>query len=65
MGTISQYIRPEVLQYGAFVFVLVLTLGGALVAVLPKNIVYNVMGLATSLIGVAGIWYWLENRRRR
>ena len=59
MGTISQYIRPEVLQYGAFVFVLALTFGGALVAVLPRNIVYNVMGLATSLVGVAGIFLFL------
>ena len=59
MGTISQYIRPEVLQYGAFAFVLILTFGGALIAVLHKNIVYNVMGLATCLVGVAGIFLFL------
>ncbi|MBI4776741.1 MAG: NADH-quinone oxidoreductase subunit J [Deltaproteobacteria bacterium] len=59
MGTISQYIRPEVLQYGAFAFILLLTFGGALLAVLHKNIVYNVMGLVTSLLGVAGIFLFL------
>lgn len=47
--------------YAAFGFVLLLTLGGALVAVLPKNIVQNVFGLALSLSGVAGLYVFLNS----
>jgi NADH-quinone oxidoreductase subunit J len=47
--------------YAAFGFVLCLTLGGALVAVLPRNIVQNVFGLALSLTGVAGIYVFLNS----
>ena len=56
---IAQYIRPEVIAYLAFGLVLLLVFGGALIAVLPKNIIYNVFGLATSLIGVAGLFIFL------
>jgi NADH-quinone oxidoreductase subunit J len=55
----GQYIRPEVLAWAAFFFVLLLTFAGALIAVLPKSIIHNVFGLATSLIGVAGIFIFL------
>jgi NADH-quinone oxidoreductase subunit J len=56
---IAQYIRPEVVAYLAFGLVLVLIFGGALLAVLPKNIIHNVFGLATSLVGVAGLFIFL------
>lgn len=56
---IAQYIRPEVVAYAAFGFTLVLVFGGALLAVLPKNIIHNVFGLATSLVGVAGLFIFL------
>lgn len=58
-AVMGQYIRPEVLAYAAFFFVLLLTFAGALIAVLPKSIIHNVFGLATSLIGVAGIFIFL------
>ena len=56
---IAQYIRPEVVAYGAFGLTLLLVFGGALLAVLPKNIIHNVFGLATSLVGVAGLFIFL------
>jgi NADH-quinone oxidoreductase subunit J len=49
------------MSYAAFGFVLCLTLGGALVAVLPRNIVQNVFGLALSLTGVAGVYVYLNS----
>lgn len=51
----------QAMSYAAFGFVLCLTLGGALVAVLPRNIVQNVFGLALSLTGVAGIYVYLNS----
>jgi NADH-quinone oxidoreductase subunit J len=56
---IANYIRPEVLAWSAFVLMQILTFGGALLAVLPKNIIHNVFGLATSLVGVAGLFIFL------
>jgi NADH-quinone oxidoreductase subunit J len=55
----ATYIRPEVIAWVAFSLMLVLALGGALVAVLPKSIIHNVLGLATSLVGVAGLFIFL------
>lgn len=55
----AEYIRPEVVGYLCFFIVLALTFGGALLAVLPKNIIYNVFGLANSLVGVAGLFIFL------
>jgi len=51
----------QALGHAAFGFVLCLTFGGALVAVLPRNIVQNVFGLALSLTGVAGIYVYLNS----
>jgi NADH:ubiquinone oxidoreductase subunit 6 (subunit J) len=56
---IAQFIRPEVVAYIAFGLTLILVFGGALLAVLPKNIIHNVFGLATSLVGVAGLFIFL------
>lgn len=55
----AHYVTPEALAWGAFLLVLGLVFGGALLAVLPKNIIHNVFGLATSLIGVAGLFIYL------
>ncbi len=55
----ATYIRPEVIAYASFALVLALTLGGALMAVLPKSIIHNVLGLAVSLVGVAGLFIFL------
>lgn len=59
MGTLAAYIHPEVVAWAAFAFVLFLVFGGALIAVIPKNLVQNVVGLATSLVGVAGLFIFL------
>ena len=58
-AVMGQYIRPEVVAYAAFGFVLTLIFLGALIAVLPRNIIYNVFGLATCLVGVAGLFIFL------
>lgn len=55
----AEYVRPEVLAWVSFLFVLALVFGGALLAVLPKNIIHNVFGLATCLVGVAGLFIFL------
>lgn len=59
MGEITRYIDPSVVGWITFIFVVGLTVIGALIAVLMKNIVYNVFGLATCLIGVAGLFIFL------
>ncbi len=51
----------DALNLAAFGFVVTLVLGGALLAVLPRNIVQNVFGLALSLTGVAGIYVYLNS----
>ena len=55
----AQYIRPEVVAWAAFILVLLLTFVGALIAVLPRNIIHNVFGLATCILGVAGLFIFL------
>jgi len=45
----------------AFLIVVALTLVGALIAVGARNIFHNVLGLALSLIGVAGIFVYLNS----
>jgi NADH:ubiquinone oxidoreductase subunit 6 (subunit J) len=45
----------------AFFLVVGLTLAGALIAVGARNIFHNVLGLALSLIGVAGIFVYLNS----
>ncbi|MEW6265686.1 MAG: NADH-quinone oxidoreductase subunit J [Thermodesulfobacteriota bacterium] len=59
MGTLAQYLPPDFLASAAFILILVMVFGGALIAVLPKNLVQNVTGLAVSLIGVAGLFIYL------
>lgn len=55
----GQYIRPEAVAWAAFILVVGLTFAGALIAVLPRNIIYNVFGLATCILGVAGLFIFL------
>ena len=49
------------LATGAFLVVLGMTVLGALIAVGARNIFHNVLGLALSLIGVAGIFIYLNS----
>ena len=43
----------------AFWIIVGLTIGGAVIAVFPRNILYNVLGLVLALSGVAGIFLYL------
>jgi NADH:ubiquinone oxidoreductase subunit 6 (subunit J) len=45
----------------SFLGVLILTFGGALIAVGARNIFHNVLGLALSLFGVSGIFLYLNS----
>ena len=49
----------ETLAHAAFWVVVGLTLTGAGIAVFPRNILYNVLGLALALTGVAGLFLYL------
>lgn len=55
----SQYLPPELLFYGGLLLVVFLACAGALVAVLPRNIIYSVFGLVMCLTGVAGLYIFL------
>ena len=43
----------------AFWITIALTVAGASIAVFPRNILYNVLGLALSLAGIAGLYLFL------
>lgn len=45
----------------SFLLILAMTLGGALIAVGARNIFHNVLGLAVSLFGVAGLFIFLNS----
>jgi NADH-quinone oxidoreductase subunit J len=45
----------------SFLLVVAMTLGGAFIAVGARNIFHNVLGLALSLFGVAGIFLYLNS----
>ena len=52
-------IGTESIAQMAFWIVVGLTFGGAVIAVFPRNILYNVLGLALALAGVAGLYLYL------
>ncbi len=54
-GILSQGFLPQL----AFVILVALTFCGAAIAVFHKNILYNVLGLAVALSGVAGLYVYL------
>ncbi|MBM4289000.1 MAG: NADH-quinone oxidoreductase subunit J [Deltaproteobacteria bacterium] len=45
----------------SFLLILTVTFGGALIAVAGRNIFHNVLGLALSLFGVAGLYLYLNS----
>ncbi|MEW6387717.1 MAG: NADH-quinone oxidoreductase subunit J [Thermodesulfobacteriota bacterium] len=57
----SSLISPQSMASGAFILVLGITVLGALIAVAAKNIFHNVLGLALALIGVAGVFLYLNS----
>jgi NADH-quinone oxidoreductase subunit J len=59
MNSLQNLVEPEILAHIGFAAVVTVTFMGALFAVLPRNILYNVLGLALSLVGVAGLFLYL------
>jgi NADH-quinone oxidoreductase subunit J len=55
----AQYLPPELLFYGGLLFMVFLACAGALIAILPRNIIYSIFGLIMSLTGVAGLYIFL------
>ncbi len=61
MNFLSGLITPQAAATLAFFLVVALTLVGALIAVAARNIFHNVLGLAVSLFGVAGLFLYLNS----
>jgi len=61
MKFIGDFLTPQGLATVAFFLVVGLTLLGALIAVAARNIFHNVLGLALSLMGVAGLFLYLNS----
>ena len=53
------FLSTESFAQVAFWIVVGFTIGGACIAVFPRNILYNVLGLALALAGVAGLYLFL------
>jgi NADH-quinone oxidoreductase subunit J len=59
MNSVQSLIQPDFLAQAGFAGVVAITFAGALIAVLPRNILYNVLGLIVCLTGVAGLFLYL------
>lgn len=59
--TLAGIFSVETAAQGAFWVVVGLTLAGAVIAVFPRNILYNVLGLVLALTGVAGLYLFLNS----
>ncbi len=55
------FLSPQGIATIAFFLVVAMTLVGALIAVAARNIFHNVLGLVLSLIGVAGLFLYLNS----
>jgi NADH-quinone oxidoreductase subunit J len=62
MTTISDFIPPILVAQAAFWLLVLFTLLGALIAVSVPKIVHNILGLALSMFGVAGIYLFLGSQ---
>ncbi len=61
MTLLSSLFSPQGLATVAFFMVVAITLLGAIIAVAARNIFHNVLGLALALIGVAGLFLYLNS----
>jgi NADH:ubiquinone oxidoreductase subunit 6 (subunit J) len=61
MKPLAFLLSPQGIATAAFLMVVAITLLGALIAVLARNIFHNVLGLALSLLGVAGLFLYLNS----
>jgi NADH-quinone oxidoreductase subunit J len=55
----SILVGTETFALAAFWIIVGMTIGGATIAVFPRNIVYNVLGLILALSGIAGLYLYL------
>jgi NADH-quinone oxidoreductase subunit J len=62
MTTIADIIPPILVAQTIFWLMVVLTLAGAVLAVLPLKIVHNILGLALAMFGVSGIYLYLGSQ---
>jgi len=62
MTTLADFIPPIIVAQGAFWLIVVVTLAGALLAVIPRKIVHNILGLALAMFGVTGIYLFLGSQ---
>jgi NADH-quinone oxidoreductase subunit J len=61
MNFLGSFLSPQGIATLAFLMVVAMTIVGALIAVAARNIFHNVLGLALSLIGVAGLFLYLNS----
>jgi len=61
MKALSALFTPQGMATLAFFMVVGMTVLGALIAVAARNIFHNVLGLALSLMGVAGLFLYLNS----
>jgi NADH:ubiquinone oxidoreductase subunit 6 (subunit J) len=61
MNALGSLITPQTAATASFVMVICLTVLGAIIAVGARNIFHNVLGLALSLFGVAGLFLFLNS----
>jgi NADH-quinone oxidoreductase subunit J len=62
MTTIADIIPPILVAQAAFWLMVMITLVGALLAVVPPKITHNVLGLALSMFGLSGIYLFLGSQ---
>jgi NADH:ubiquinone oxidoreductase subunit 6 (subunit J) len=61
MNLLSAFLTPQNMATAAFVLVVALTVGGALIAVGARKIFHNVLGLAVAMFGVSGLFVYLNS----
>jgi NADH-quinone oxidoreductase subunit J len=61
MTALGFYLTPPGLATLAFFLVVAITFIGAFIAVAARNIFHNVLGLALALLGVAGLFLYLNS----
>ncbi len=61
MTALGFYLTPPGLATLAFFLVVAVTFIGAFIAVVARNIFHNVLGLALALLGVAGLFLYLNS----
>ena len=61
MSFLGSFLTPQGVATAAFFMVVAMTIVGALIAVAARNIFHNVLGLVLALIGVAGLFLYLNS----